>query len=265
MKTYSTKNLSVSFDIEKNVISSLKLVNKERLVYSLPIFSISFINKNGENLIFNSTNFLSKTTNFGFEFSLNNDVFKNIVVQLTINNKDEDIFLRFSIKNVPIEYAIEYIETPNFCLPDLKSNGNKILWPYNEGVLVEDISLKENSNYKYTEPTYPSKGSYGIFPNMVFAQFISYHFNDCGLYIGMHDKNRGLKQIDFRQLSLGVNPVVKIYCGCNYGESYAMDFDICLSCVDDEWESSAIKYRNWFENNLEFYGHFSGHDFYSLK
>ena len=70
--------------------------------------------------------------------------------------------------------------------------------------LISDAACREGTDFRYEEPQYPSKGCYAIFPNMVFSQMLAYLWKDVGLYIGAHDRQRGVKEVNFYRVENGV-------------------------------------------------------------
>ena len=125
-----------------------------------------------------------------------------------------------------------------------------VVWPYNEGCLVTDMSLREKMPFKYCEPIYPSRGAYSIFPNMVCSQFLAYLADGAGLYLGMHDPERTTKHIDFRYGGHGIKLQLRVFCNAGYGEDYAMPFDCEMRLFGGDWQEACEIYRDWFEAHL---------------
>lgn len=125
-----------------------------------------------------------------------------------------------------------------------------IVWPYNEGCLVSDMSLREKMPFAYREPVYPSRGSYSIFPNMVCSQFLAYEADGAGLYLGMHDPERTTKHIDFRYGTRGIRLQMRVFCNASYGDGYVMPFDCVMRLFDGGWQDTCEIYRDWFETHL---------------
>ncbi|MBR4959439.1 MAG: hypothetical protein IKY52_00925, partial [Clostridia bacterium] len=92
--------------------------------------------------------------------------------------------------------SVEWIDFPNVTYPGaLRESGGDaaVLWPYNEGALIEDSGCKR----WLVDPEYPSQGSYPMFPYMVFSQFTVYLFGGHGIYMGNHDAGYAPKALDF--------------------------------------------------------------------
>lgn len=146
---------------------------------------------------------------------------------------------------------LEWLEFPGICVPDtFEDNGgkSKILFPYNEGAIVKDITARENSGFKHFEPKYPSLGSFAMYPGMVCSPFLAYLSDKGNIYIGAHDKQNNTKHIDFYRTNGGVKLVVRVYPGIE-GGIYSTDFNTVLSLFEGDWQDGADIYRNWLEES----------------
>ncbi len=248
MYSLFAKNIELALDIEGGFVSSLKIGNKECCVGTVPLFKARLRDKNGECYYIDSTKAECVGLADGcIEYKGFCGDFSNLLIKVIIDT-GEDISWRIKIENVPNEYAIEWVEFPKICLPcliDNDKNGGKLLFPYNEGMIVTDETLLP----RY-EPEFPMSGAYFIFPNMVCSQFISYLFEDIGLYIGAHDPKRAFKGIDFYREGDGISLQIRLYSGANYGESFESNYPIVWKACSGDWKLSAEIYRTWFESNL---------------
>ena len=248
MYKLSAENIELSLDPQKGVICSLILGNKERCVEKTPIFVMRLRDLEGNSHHLNSTEAkIVVIDNSVITYADFGDVFKSISVKVFIT-ADTKLSWKISASGIPCDYATEWIEFPKICLPSLIENcteGGKILFPYNEGMLVSN----ENLLPRY-EPEFPSSGAYFMFPNMVCSQFMAYLFDDIGLYIGAHDVKRGLKGVDFCAFESGIVMQMRLYSGCDYGQDFAPDFPVVWQACSKDWICATEIYRNWFENNL---------------
>ena len=250
MYRLSAKNIELSIDTEKGWVSSLKINGKERAFASCPIFNARFRDKSGKCFCIDSTGASvceadgGRLTYMGFE-----GTFKDVSVCVSVQ-ANENILWGVSVFSVPEEYALEWIELPKICLPrlvDNDTNGGKIVFPYDEGILLTD----ETALPRY-EPEFPSSGAYFIFPNKVCSQFMAYLFEDTGLYIGAHDSKRALKGVDFYPYGGGICLQMRLYSGVGYGESFSADYPVVWAQCDNNWKSPSEIYRSWLEVNLPF-------------
>ncbi|MBO4326680.1 MAG: hypothetical protein J5950_05370 [Clostridia bacterium] len=155
---------------------------------------------------------------------------------------------------VPDGYVLEWIELPAVTLKPLNGEGGEasVLFPFNEGAIVDSIALKEATNFRSWPIEYPSLGSFQMFPNMICSQFQAYLMPGYGLYTGAHDPERGLKYIDFTGNGGGVELHMRIY-PASYGENgtnRGPDFPVVWKFFEGGWEDAADIYRAWFESAL---------------
>ncbi|MBQ8508626.1 MAG: hypothetical protein IJ493_01850 [Clostridia bacterium] len=143
---------------------------------------------------------------------------------------------------------IEYVDFPNIALPKLaKNGGGTILFPYNEGALVDDLDKRQRTGFRHVEPEYPSHGSYAMFPYMVHSQFLCYLTGGAGLYLGAHDERRGVKSIDFFAAGEGVFMRFRSFCGVGFGEGWTPGYPMVWQTFEGDWQDGAEIYRDWFE------------------
>ncbi len=243
-----TNNLSVSINVEGGFISSLMLGERECCVGKCPLFVIRLRDKDGECHYINSTMALSVGVEGSFlTYKGFGESFRDLEVRVLAQD-GEQISWQIATQGVPCEFAIEWIEVAKVCMPRLIANnpyGGKMLFPYNEGMLVFDETLLP----RY-EPEFPSSGAYFAFPNMVCSQFMAYLFDDIGLYIGAHDEKRGFKCVDFYGYDGALSLQMRLYSGVGYGEDYCSDFPIVWKACGGNWKSATEIYRSWLREHL---------------
>ena len=241
-------NIEATIDTEKGLISSLLLNGKERCAHTCPLFVVRLRHRDGDTVELDpqkakkSYTSTGKITYCDFEKG-----FCDLTVELYVSSKDS-IEWQVMVCGVPSDYAVEWVELAKICLPrliDNDKNGGRIIFPYDEGILLTDETLLP----RY-EPEFPMSGSYFIFPNKVCSQFISYLFDDCGLYIGAHDSKRGFKGVDFYRYGDGISMQMRLYTGADFGKDYKSDFPVIWQICGSNWQSAAEIYRRWFEKNL---------------
>ena len=151
--------------------------------------------------------------------------------------------------------TLEWVDYPVLALPALQDNneagdGGAVLYPYNEGVIVTDLEQRQKTGFRSVDPQYPSEGCFPVFPNMLCSQFMAYIWPDAGLYIGAHDRERGVKSLDFFPCEGGTALRIRHYCGVYAGESWEMNYPVVLAATGNMWQSAAERYRGWFEREL---------------
>lgn len=243
------KDCAIVLNFEKGEMDKIEQKGVCLTAGSTPLFSVKLRGKTGASRVVASTectlvsyeNFIAKYTHEDFDLTLK------------IANTDGAMRLRASVKNNTDE-VLEWLELGSFSvggkLKDEEDGKGAIVYPYNEGCLVTNMSYRERMPFKYTEPEYPSKGFYSIFPNMIFGQFIAYTVNGGGIYLGMHDEERATKHIDFKYEQENIKIFMRVYCGMGYGENYAMPFDCVTTLFEGDWYKAADIYYDWFTNHL---------------
>ena len=242
------KSIKITIDNDTGVISNMNIGDRSCCVTRCPIFAVRFRDKDGNTYYIDATQAKCITANNdNMKFSSFDGLFSNITVNVSVTGGNS-ICWGISIDGVSRDYAIEYVEFPKICLPrliDNDENGGKILFPYNEGMIVTDETLLP----RY-EPEFPSSGAYFTFPNMVCSQFFAYLFENTGFYFGAHDTKRALKCVDFYPYGNGVSMQMRLYSGADFGEGFATDYPIVWCACGGNWKSAAQIYRSWFEKNL---------------
>lgn len=252
MYSLSAGRLSATVDFAHGRVHSLTIDSKERISGTSPLFRIGLRDKSGELIRLEPKDAQScEITKNGARYAL--FPISGLSVSLFATSKDGEIHWRAEIGLDNCDYLSEWIDFPLISLPRLCDNfegGGRILYPYNEGALVSDMRLREESFLRYCEPSYPSHGIYSVFPNMVFCQMLGYIFDDAALYIGAHDLRRAPKVFDFFEEGDGVTMQTRLYLGGDFGCGYSMDYPIVWSACEGRWEAVAEEYRAWFEANL---------------
>ena len=234
--------LSLSADFEKGILRALQVRGQEWLQGEVPLFRAMVRNRKGERTLLlpkDAKNIESDALSGRFSFER-----AEVSIRLEVQEEEAAWFL--SAKPLDADLLIEWIEGPTPILPSLEKQGATLLYPYNEGALVDN----ENRRLGREEGGYPSTGADPIFPNMVFAQMMGYFRQGCGLYMGAHDPARGIKGIDYLPMDGGVGLRMRLYCGKDFGEAFAPSYPILWSAIGGRWEEAAERYRSWFEENL---------------
>lgn len=239
--------------LEKGLISSICYGGIEICAKESPLFVVRLTAKGGSTSDVASTEAKSVTVNDGECTAVYSHFAEDICVTLRLVATQNGLKVRFNVKN-GTDKIVEHVEImPMILKPFVKNGGiGKMLYPYNEGALIEDSDLRETCHMQHVEPQYPSMGSYGIFPNMVQSQFVAYLFEGCGLYIGAHDVKRGLKEIDYYPVDgkKNIKIEIRLYSGKGYGEDFATDYDMVYEFFKGDWQDGADIYKKWFYEHL---------------
>ena len=259
------KNDNFYIDLENGYVTSVVSGGTELLAEKSHLFNFRVRHKNSSYAEYSSVQANNctvenkETDTLTLTFLGFPDAAKDISVCVTFNTVNEQLNCGVSVNN-GTDGMIEWIELLPVVVQPLKSDGGEcdgeILFPYNEGALIDTLAMRAASKgLKYEAPEYPSIGSYGIFPNMICSQMLAYLFSDGegqkrALYLGAHDAKRGVKQIDFCECGKGVKLIFKYFCGVEFGEDYQADFPLVITTIKGTWEDAAEIYREWFSENL---------------
>lgn len=148
------------------------------------------------------------------------------------------------------DLVTEWVDFPRIAVPDdLKDHNGKakLLWGFNEGGIVDDLTYKEEGSFPCREFQYPSNSSIPMYPAMVESQFVAYYDEVTGLYFGAHDKEDHVKGIDFERLQSGILLRMRHFTGAEFGGTYEMNFPMVMEFFEGSWEDAAEIYRKWMK------------------
>lgn len=247
-------NTIIEFDFSKGLITSLEYQGIQILAKSSEIFSVRLTDKQGNTVDYSSSQ--AKTVSVVEKQCsevVYSDFSEDITVTLFITEEARGFSIRFAVKNAT-DKIVEHIEAcPVIFKPFIHNGGiGCMLFPYNEGAIVENDDLRSTSHLRHLEPGYPTVTCCGLFPNMLCSQFMAYLFEGRGLYIGAHDEKRAPKEIDYYAIDeeKNIKVEVRLYSGKNYGEDFEIDFDIVYRFFEGDWQDGAEIYKAWFYAHL---------------
>ena len=249
------KNENYNIEINDNgAITSLESGGKQFVKQVLPL--LQFQLRDGED-----TKIISSDSADKIGFCRNEDT---VEFKFTFNNPDivfnakllfgKRINASFSFENNTGSY-VEWVDYPQIAIPnDLVARGGsgRITVDVNEGLLLEDISLKEQFYpYKYRPMNYPSEGLYSMFPAVIQSQFLSYYDDTAGIYIAAEDTERSIKGIDIAPLDDAIKMQFRLYPGIEKTDKFfKLPFNMVIDFFKGDWHDAAELYRSWFQNNL---------------
>ncbi len=242
------KDTAVNIDFERGEIAEITYKNQRINEGRVPMFSVKLRKRTGESRILSSydcafVSFTQHTACYTCDF---------FDVDVRFEQKGDALLWRANIRN-KTQDLLEWIELMSFSvaekLKDEEGGKGEIVYPYNEGCRVTNMAYRESMPFRYKEPDYPSKNTFSIFPNMVFAQFVAYMQDGVGIYLGMHDAERTTKHIDFCYCNGKIKVFMRSFCDVDYGQSYTMPFDCVLEIFQGDWYAAADIYYRWFSQN----------------
>ena len=245
-----TKNaITLVYDDENGYVKSLKYEDKEYIGAVTPLFTLALLSENGKQTrtsIFDYVHVKTQKTSNGFSCLYQNcQLFAEIFVEIT-----DGIEWKIRLSK-PENFVYEFVNYPYITTPnDLRDNGgnSKILWGFNEGVLIDNMAMKEKG-WGYFEPTYPSKGIAAIFPAIVETQFMAYYNDVSGIYFATHDNTNSLKGINFLTDNGGIKFEFRHFTGCDFNEEYYSPYPTVIKFFKGDWRDACEIYKTWFKNN----------------
>ncbi|MCD9023733.1 DUF6259 domain-containing protein [Cohnella silvisoli] len=165
--------------------------------------------------------------------------------------KGDELHWHIAVQN-RTDLSLEWIDYPEIIVPnDLIGAGGdaRLVWPAMEGVLIDDVNIRESTWLHYKEPGYPSKGWEGVYPGPAPTQFMAYYGEKGGLYVGAHDPYGHVKSIEYLPCEGGIKLQFRLFCeGAGRG-TYRMGYPMVLATFKGDWHDAADRYRSWFESS----------------
>lgn len=250
IKRYTvSKNGVIAIDFTRGEIAEILHVGQRVNEGSTPMFSVKLRKKTGKTKVVSS----AECTLVAFEKDVAVYASELFDAKITLSQESDRLLWRIDVHN-KTQDLLEWVELMSFTvagkLKDEPNGRGEIVYPYNEGCKVTNMAYRESMPFRYAEPDYPSKNTYSIFPNMIFAQFIAYVAESGGVYLGMHDEERTTKHIDFCYDNGNIKIFMRTFCDVNYGEDYSMPFDSVMQIFDGDWYAAADIYYAWFSEHL---------------
>ncbi len=241
--------------IEKNGKSMIAADNAEHA-----LFEICFLDKsNGGEVIRTNSNHAAKCEISQAEnkITIAYSQFEgmDISAMVSVDVSEGSPFMNWNIEvDNNTEYLMDYIDFPNVVVPnDLVATGgdSRIFWPAQEGVLVEDMKVREEGIRKYRPIEHPNLlGWIGLYPSSAQMQFMAYYSNEGGLYMATHDDQFNVKGIEYcRAGENGIKMEYHLFTeGAGKG-TYKLPYDVVLGTFDGDWYDAADIYRDWSESS----------------
>ncbi len=166
-----------------------------------------------------------------------------VTVKVTIQTDAENIRWSFALENRS-DLALEFIDLPNISFGGkLRENGGDcaIVSAYNEGALIENSDRKTY----LTDPEYPSRGTYMMYPYMVFAPISMWLFGKEGLLMSVLDEKLSPKGLDFQCSPESTRFRTRLFLGGNYGTDIDNGIEIVWTYFTGDWQKGAEIYREY--------------------
>jgi hypothetical protein len=262
--TYKNRFYELQLKGSTGSVKSIKK-NDKNLIYSPdsegPLFTIRFRDelKNGEIHEFNALQAGKckiKVRNEVIALTYSNFEAADLGVIITVKVSEDSPRMLWNISiNNNTGFTIDHIDFPNVVVPDdlIGTGGTgRIFWPAQEGCLIEDIRIREESPWlKFRPIEYPQLGWGGYYPSSAQMQYMAYYNENGGLYLAAHDGNCNPKGIEFHRVSeKGIKLDFRLFPGGPGKGLYTMPYDMVLEVFDGDWYDASAIYRDWRESSV---------------
>ncbi len=261
-----TEHYIMQLDGVTGEIKSLQS-NGQELIYSSDqpreLFKLRLRNDDGEAIDLSS---LQSST---VRFTRKDDIEKNettiTIAYLQIDKKPVNVtvFVKCPFKssltywtlkvNNETGFWLEHIDFPVVVVPNdlLNSGGDaRIFWPGLEGVVVEDVELREKTWFRWQPIEHPTMGWNGTYPGPAQMQFMAYYTPRAGLYFSAHDPKGTPKGIEFhKHPSGGIYLDFRLFSGPVCESEYVLPYPMVLGTFQGDWHDAGDIYRNWWETS----------------
>lgn len=251
---FSTMKLSTKTGaIESYLVDGRELCPQDGENRSL--IALKFLDEAGNPFYFNSNqacNTSVQENESGYVIQYENIADKGISCTATVEKYADDGFAwKLHVTNQS-GLTMEWAEYPQITvIDDMKSKGgnSQIFWPSVEGVIIEDMKLREASWWGYKELTGQSTGYSGFYPGSSALQFMAYYNDANGLYFGAHDKTYAPKSIECYEKADGIALEIRTYCN-GAKEQFEITSPVVTASFRGDWQDAAEIYRSWMVENV---------------
>ena len=151
-------------------------------------------------------------------------------------------------------YYIDHIDFPILTLRnDLIATGGsgRLLWPAQEGCLVEDLRIREEGPGPRNIPIEtPHIGWGGFYPAATQVQMMAYYNDRGGLYLATHDPFCHTKGFEYSRLNDSIIKLdLRLFTEGHKEGVYELPYDVVVGVFDGDWHDAADIYRNWVQNS----------------
>ncbi|MFA5019630.1 MAG: DUF6259 domain-containing protein [Candidatus Pacearchaeota archaeon] len=160
---------------------------------------------------------------------------------ISINKKDSSLNFHIEVANSG-EQIIQSVEYPIIDLtPKLgdDSSDDYFIYPYKDGAIINDIYNLPNKKYVQSHP------------GQLSMQFLAFYdkSNQPGLYIQSEDINGNYKRVSFMRENKDSEDFLRVsyknFISENYGNDFALDYNIKLKTFYGDWYDAADIYKKW--------------------
>lgn len=245
------ENFTLKIDVNAGKIIFFGKENNLLSDIQPPLFRLQYRNENGTAQEITAFDAAKKRvlSEIGDTIELQFSEFKDGEFSVKVIIRADESMTYWKIETDVVNKQLEWVEFPSIAVKDtfLGAGGeSKILLPYNEGVLIDDIDLRYQNEQGYTEPKYPSEGKFAMCPGMMSTPLMAVINSPMSIYFAAHDSEKNTRNIDFYRYEDGVKLQMRLYPGVDT-PTYRTECETVLGVFDGDWYEAATIYRDWFE------------------
>lgn len=224
---------------------------------TLPLFTLRFRDEGGEPVLVTSDELGFTFCPGGGDGELGVLIFSDQTglgvsarIRLMAGDRDSEVHWRLALEHSRPGY-LEWVEFPGIVFTGdlIGQGGDGVLFsPTTEGVLVEDIRVRQGSFLAYQPAEYPNHGWCGYYPGNAQMQFFCFTRTDDTIYLGAHDPTHTTKELEFCPHEGGVRIIVKVFPGAITAGKYELPYPIVMAGIQGDWQDAAARYRDWIQS-----------------
>lgn len=148
---------------------------------------------------------------------------------------------------------LDHIDFPTVVVPnDLRAKGGdgQVFWSAMEGVVIDDLDIREKSNARFRPIEHPTYGWIGLYPSSCQMQFMAYYGKGGGIYLAAHDRDSYPKGIEYHGYDDGgIQLDFRVFPGAITKKHYTLPYEMVMGAFKGDWYDAAEIYRDWLENS----------------
>jgi hypothetical protein len=176
----------------------------------------------------------------------------NAVVRVRCPANSPMTYWGISVENKS-SLVLDHIDFPTVVVPNdlrAKAGDGQVFWPAMEGVVIDDLDIREKSHARFRPIEHPHHGWRGLYPSSCPMQFMAYYGKGGGLYLAAHDQEAYPKGIEYHGYrDGGIQLDFRVFPGAVTKKRFSLPYEMVLGAFKGNWYDAADIYRKWLENS----------------
>jgi hypothetical protein len=233
-----------TFDVSTGALLSLrdtKTGREYRVRGAGPLFRVALVNDRRESTVITGAQAGEVSVTKGEDGSLSLSFSKFATAKLVVRcdiraDVDDSLRWRIAVKN-GTKLAIQWVEYPLLPCPThlgRSSEDDRLLLSICDGNLLEQPEVNLPPDYAWRD-----------YPGALSMQLTYYYDPEGGLYVATYDSQANPKQLGARRRGSTVDLTPQHLVPEIPGADYVMSYDVVTAAMDGDWQSAAMRYREW--------------------